>query len=193
MFFFFLFASHFGFFEFIMSKCLPKNKMVLRYNMNCLVFVLYWIEYKSKKDLKVIAYLHFKQCPNFFLNRGCILYLSKLRNTPLFDPVCLFLQGKYFSIDLDPSFFLTQPIIFGDFIKVRFSCWKCLLSSENIWFAINTEYLTTFTCRWVQRKLTVCMRIWQTWMRFRLFSSTTSMITTWPTPRRQSWFSSRMP
>lgn len=37
------------------------------------------------------------------------------------------------------------------------------------------------------------MRTWQTWVRFRLSSRITLTITTWPFPRRQNWFSSRMP
>ena len=114
MFFFFLFASHFGFFEF-MSKYLPKNKMVLSYNMNCLVFVLYWIEYKSKKDLKVIAYLHFKQCPNFFkigvvfcifLSWGILLFLTL--SVSFFKANILALTWTPRTFLLSPSYLVTS-------------------------------------------------------------------------------------
>lgn len=116
---------------------------------------------------------------------------------PLFLTLSLFLPGKYFSINLEPSYFVTQPIIFGDFIKVRLYLLiklldkfrKHLISVFNIYSHCSAS---NNPCRWVQIKTIVRMRIWQTWIRFRLFSRTTSMITTWPSPRRPSWFSSRM-
>lgn len=180
-----------------MSKYLLKTRQFW-YNMKCLVFVLYWIIISQKriqKSLHSVNYLHFEQCPNFFLNGVvfCIFPSWRIRLFLTLSPS--FFQANILALTWSPRTLLLSPsyLVTSSRSDSDFSYWKCLLSSENIWFAVNTEYLTTLTCRWVQRKLTVCMRIWQTWIRFRLFSSTTLMITTWPTPRRQSWFSFRMP
>ena len=43
-----------------------------------------------------------------------------------------FLLGEYFSINLEPSYFVTQPIIFGDFIKVKVSFQLFVLRKPQI-------------------------------------------------------------
>lgn len=57
---------------------------------------------------------HFDKCSNRLI-LAVALHVEKCFFIP-----SLFLPGKYFDITLEPSYFITQPIIFGDFIKVRF-------------------------------------------------------------------------
>lgn len=77
---------------------------------------LRWPVRKTVK--KILSKTQFSKCRNWLI----IARIEPLSVTHLqYWSFSFFLLGKYFSINLEPSYFVTQPIIFGDFIKVKVS------------------------------------------------------------------------
>ncbi|XP_036933614.1 dynein heavy chain 6, axonemal [Acanthopagrus latus] len=70
-------------------------------------------ESSQVRDKNQIFRFFCHECQRVFHDR-----LVNNQDKTYFNTIVCEMASKYFSIDLDPSFFLTQPIIFGDFIKV---------------------------------------------------------------------------
>ncbi|KAI9538399.1 Dynein heavy chain 6, axonemal [Dissostichus eleginoides] len=65
------------------------------------------------RDKTQIFRLFCHECQRVFHDR-----LINNQDKTYFNTIVSEMAGKYFSINLEPSYFVTQPIIFGDFIKV---------------------------------------------------------------------------
>nr|XP_019939373.1 PREDICTED: dynein heavy chain 6, axonemal [Paralichthys olivaceus] len=65
------------------------------------------------RDKNQIFRLFCHECQRVFHDR-----LINNQDKTYFNTIISEMAGKYFSINLEPSYFVTQPIIFGDFIKV---------------------------------------------------------------------------
>ncbi|XP_029289697.1 LOW QUALITY PROTEIN: dynein heavy chain 6, axonemal [Cottoperca gobio] len=65
------------------------------------------------RDKNQIFRLFCHECQRVFHDR-----LINNQDKTYFNTIVSEMAGKYFSIHLEPSYFVTQPIIFGDFIKV---------------------------------------------------------------------------